>query len=286
MAESNVSRPMSKWSGFVSPGGQTMSGVLSSVPTTIPGFVGDASVGGSGSLPAQTGGSSVSVNSGLGLASLAGIFVEVASIVILLAVVGLFIIVVVANRAAPDPSGRRPQSVYFFAVSFVTIIISIIGSAVVVSAVVRLIGNHSGSTNSIGRTVVLGALITIVGMALLITHLRRGLTLARADDQLVGPSRRVGQSYVSAVAFLSVLVLLVVTVISAYLVFALAGPGVFGSFGGRGPTVRYLVDAVYIGAVAGLVLRTHRNLVPPGLRIFNSDGGTGGPTQPMEVPQA
>jgi hypothetical protein len=212
------------------------------------------------------------------LTSIVGVLAEVLAVVFVLAIVGVFVIVVVANRADPDPSGRRPQSVYCFAVSFFTIVISIIGSAAVVSALVRLVGSHSGSiTNSVARTVVLGGLVTIVSVTLLITHLRRGLVLARDDAELPNPSRRVGQSYVAAVAFLSVMVLLVVTVLSSYLIFVIAGPGVFGSFGGRGTATRFLVEAVYVAAVAGIVLWTHRNLVPPGLPIFRSAQGTDGP---------
>ncbi len=207
---------------------------------------------------------------GLGLASLAGIVVDVLAIMILLALVGVLVIVVVANRADPDPSGRRPQSVYFFAVSFVTITTSIIGSTVVVWALVQLIGGHSGSiTNSVARTAVLGGLVTLASLLLLVTHLRRGVALTRADGPSPNPSRRVGQSYVSAVAFLAVLSLLMVTVLGVYLIFAIAGPGVFGSFGGQTAALRTLVVAIYLGWVAVLVLWSHRNLVTPGLSFFD-----------------
>ena len=83
------------------------------------------------------------------------------------------------------------------------------------------------------------------------------------------------QSYVSAVAFLSVLILLVVSILAVYLLFALAGPGVFGSFGGRTSTLRDLIDVVYVGLVAGTVLLTHRNLVTPGIRYFGANGPRG-----------
>jgi hypothetical protein len=126
---------------------------------------------------------------------------------------------------------------------------------------------------------------------LLVTHLRRGLTLARADAALTSPSRRVGQTYVSAVAFLSVLVILVVSVLSVYLVFVIGGPGVFGSVGGRAPALRYLVEAVYLGVVAGVILWSHRNLVPPGLHVFGRSldsgepggGAPGAPVAPVPV---
>lgn len=235
-----------------------------------------------GGFPTQGGGSSVSVSgTGLGLAPLAGALIEVLAVLALLAIVGVFVIIVVANRADPDPSGRRPQSVYYFAVSFITLSTSIIGSAVVVSGVVRLVGSHSGSiTNSVARTIVIGGLVTLISLFLLITHLRRGLVLARAEDAVPSPSQRIGQSYVSAVAFVSILSLLVIGVVAAYLVFALAGPGVSGSFGGRGPSARVLVVAVYLGVIAGVVLRSHRNLVPPGLHLFHGRHDAGAPQSP------
>jgi hypothetical protein len=261
-------------------------GILSAVPTTVP-F--GAPIPSTPSLPnfpsgtstpfIQNGGSvSVGSGGGLGLASLAGVFVDVLAVVVVLALLGVFVIVVVANRADPDPTGRRPQSVYFFGVSFVTILTSIVGSAVVVSALTRFIGSHSRPiSDSVARTVVLAGLVTLISLVLLVTHLRRGLTLARADAALTSPSRRVGQTYVSAVAFLSVLVFLVVAVASVYLVFVIGGPGVFGSLGGRAPAVRYLVEAVYLGVVAGVILWTHRNLVPPGLQVFGRNAGAGDP---------
>jgi hypothetical protein len=200
---------------------------------------------------------------------IASIVLEVLFLFVIVAVVGLFIIIVVANRADPDPSGRRPQSVYYFAVSFITLVTTITGSIVIVFSLVQLIGNHAPHVgNSIARAVVLGGLITLVSGVLLRTHLRRGVSLA--GPEAANPSRRVAQSYVSAVAFISILIGLVVTIFAVYLLFALGGPGVFGSFGGRTTVLRYLRDAAYIGLVTGIVLQTHRNLVAPGLQLFRA----------------
>jgi hypothetical protein len=272
-----------------------MSGVLSTaVATTIPGFPGGSPVvspaTSSGSFPISSGSYPISVGSGtsvtsnqvFGLGSLIEVAVVVLAVVTLLAIVGVLVIVVVSNRADPDPTGRRPQSVYFFAVSFVTLIVSIIGSAAIVTALVQLIGSHAGETNSIARVIVLGGLITAVSLVLLISHLRRGVALANAGQSPGNPSRRVGQSYTAAVAFVSVLVLLMAAVLSAYLIFALAGPGVFGSFGGTTPALRYLVVGLYLGLIAIVVLGTHRNLVPPGLRLLGG-AEAGSETPPVDT---
>jgi hypothetical protein len=268
-----------------------MIGFLSAVPTTSPAVTVGSSVPTippapyvtpvpSVTVPGSTG-SGFTITSGQNLHATqsavglsAGILIVVALLAVL-ALLGVFVIIVVANRADPDPSGRRPQSVYFFAVSFVTIMTSIIGSTVVVSALVRFIGSHPNPiSDSVARTVVLGGLITLVSTGLLVTHLRRGLTLALADPESTTPSRRIAQTYVAAVAFVVVVVLLVVTVLSVYLICALAGPGVFGSLGGRAIAGRYLIASVYVGAVSLTILWTHRNLVPPGLHFFGRRTGT------------
>jgi hypothetical protein len=211
------------------------------------------------------------------LLPIASIVVEILALFVGVAIVGLFIIIVVANRADPDATGHRPQSVYFFAVSFVTLVTTIIGSIVVVFSVVDLIGHHGSSIgNAVARAVVIGGLITLMSGFLLRTHLRRGVALVGPDA--TSPSRRVAQSYVSAVAFLSVLILLVVSILAVYLLFALGGPGVFGSFGGRTPALRVLIDTVYVGVVAGAVLLSHRNLVTPGLQFFGGTNGLRGGT--------
>ena len=217
---------------------------------------------------------SSSFGSFVGIAGIVGIVVEVLALFFFMAIIGLVIIIVVANRADPDPSGRRPQSVYYFAVSFVTLVISIVGSIVVFVSLIQLIGHHSpGIGNATARSVVLGGLVTIASLVLLRPHLRRGVDLV--GSEVTNPSRRVAQSYVSAVCFLSILILLVTTIFVAYLIFVLAGPGVFGSLGGRTPAFRALLDALFVGAVAGFVLYTHRNLVSPGLQWFRPISGPG-----------
>jgi hypothetical protein len=229
--------------------------------------VGTVASGGSGIAGISTSSGTPLVSSSSSLLPIASIVVEILALFIGVAVIGLFIIIVVANRAEPDATGRRPQSVYFFAVSFVTLVSTIIGSIVVVFSAVDLIGHHSaGIGNAVARAVVIGGLITVLSGALLWTHLRRGVALVGPDA--ASPSRRVAQSYVSGVAFLSVLILLVASILAVYLLFALGGPGVFGSFGGRTSVVRDLIDTAYIGLVAGTVLLTHRNLVQPGLQFF------------------
>jgi hypothetical protein len=275
-----------------------MSGVVGTVPSTIPGF----SSGGAGSTFTPGGtftptgsssslGSSSSgiVDSVLSVTSIAGVLVEVLAVMVVISLVGVIIIAVVANRADPDPTGRRPQSVYFFMVSFVTITTTITGSAIVVASILGLTSHHSSSVgHSLTRLLLISVLLTLVSALLLSVHLQRGLDLARADSALSGPSRRVGQSYVSVVTFVAMLSLLFTAVISIYLVFAVVAPGTFGSFGGRGWAIRILIEMVYLGAVAIFVAWRHSRFLTPGLSIWRSDPVNPGPfgPPPMGVPPA
>lgn len=216
-----------------------------------------------------------------------GSLIAIIAAVAVASLLGVFVIIVVANRADPDPTGRRPRAVYHFFVSFVTVLTAVGGSLLAVWSLLMLVGTHDTPLgDDIARALVLGGLVTLVSLVLLTTHRRRGLELARAGADSTDPSRRVAQSYVAAISFIFVLVLLVTTVLSAYLVFALIGPGVFGSFGGRSDAFRDLLDAVYLLVLSALVLATHRHLLPPGLWSTPSAGpGDGGMvTPPKQLP--
>src|ERR1700734_673899 len=99
-------------------------GSLSGIPTTIPSFLpGSGSVatpftqvhGGPISVGTPSGGSvSSSLSAGLSLATLIGFFLDLLLVLFVLSLIGVLVIIVVANRADPDPSGRRPQAVYYF----------------------------------------------------------------------------------------------------------------------------------------------------------------------------
>jgi len=292
-----------------------MNGVVSAVFTTVPGITSSPAASGAASVPSIPGipvgptgpgiaggpaipgipgvstaplqsssGVSGIPHVGSGLASVVGVSAVIWMILLVLAAVAFVFIVLMANRIDPDPTGRRPHAVYFFGVSFVTIGTAIIGSAVIVGSLVQFVGSHSSPiADSVARSVLLGGLVTSVSVLLLVVHLRRGLALADSGGESPNPSRRIGQTYVSAVAFIAVLTLLVVAVLAVYTVFAIAGPGVFGSFGGRGPALRVLIESVYVGAVAIVVLWTHSGLIAPGLRILRNGGGHAG-RQPAAAP--
>lgn len=206
------------------------------------------------------------VSSGIGGAGLAlGVLIGLLALVASLAGVGILVIVVVANRADPDPTGRRPMSVYLFAMSFVSLLTTVAGLVAVVATLVQLIGEHHVG-NAVARGVLLGGLVAAVSLTVLVIHLRRGLAFARADAA-GGPSQRVARSYVAAVAFVAVLLVIVATVAAVYLVVDLNAPGVFG-LAGTDVAARWLVVALWVDVIAAAILGSHRNLVAPGLRLW------------------
>jgi uncharacterized membrane protein len=185
-------------------------GTLGGITTTIPSFPTSGGVtpftqvhGGSVSVGSGVPLSST-LNTGLSLATFVGFFLDLLLALFVLSIIGVFVIIVVANRADPDPTGRRPQAVYYFAVSFVTLAVTVVASAVVVSGIDALVGNHSNAvTNAAARAILVGVLAVLMAGVLLTIHLRRGLDLVRQDTQAPAPSKRVGQSYVASVAFVS-----------------------------------------------------------------------------------
>ena len=87
-------------------------------------------------------------------------------------------------------------------------------------------------------------------------------------------------------SFVAVVSLLATTVIALYLLFAIAWPGVFGTFGSRSSATRLLVVVAYLAVAASVVRWTHRDLVPPGPQTVQSAvGPTGsGGAAPVSLP--
>jgi hypothetical protein len=214
------------------------------------------------------------------------------------AVVGIFVIVVVANRAEPDPTGRRPLAVYYFAVSFLTLFAALFGSFGIVLGLVQLIGGHGGAVAGVGsaapavsglpalpgipepvaagvlhpvgdavaRTAVVSGIVLVVAAAVLFVHLRRGLAVSGRADPRLGPVGRVGQTYIAATAFTALVIAVVSVVVTSYELARIVAPGVFEVPGPRVDTLRPLLAAAYLALAALAVLLTHLRLVPGEVR--------------------
>jgi hypothetical protein len=194
----------------------------------------------------------------------------------LIALVGIFVVVVVANRAEPDPTGRRPLAVYYFAVSFFTLFAALFGSFVIVYGLVQLIGSHGGGQGGLGqihpvgdavaRLAIVGGIVTVVAVVVLVVHLRRGLELSGHADPSTGPIGRVAQSYVAAVSFVSVLITVVSIVVALYQTVRIVAPGVFEVRETRVETLRPMLATAYLALAALVVLMTHIRILPPDVR--------------------
>jgi hypothetical protein len=193
-------------------------------------------------------------------------------LILLLGIVGAFVVIVIANRADPDPSGRRPFVAYLFGASFVTVWTALIGSVAVVSSLVQLIGRTTVDSpgalhpvgDSVARGAVLGGLILLVSLLTMAFHFGKGRALVAEEDSPTAPSLRVERSYGAVVCFVSVLVMVVTLIAGVYLIIQLIAPGVFGG-SGRTPTTRSLIVVGWIYLAAGLILATHMNLAAPRL---------------------
>lgn len=182
-----------------------------------------------------------------------------------------FVIIVVANRAEPDPRGLRPSSVYLFGMAFVTLMFAYGGAVMIVTALLSFIGPHSSPiADSVASSVVVGALFLAIAGGTFAVHVRRGLTIARGDGRVDGPNNRILHTYVSVVSFVFVAVAVVTLGIAVYLIFQEIGPGIFGSLGGsRTGTLRDLIDVVYVMVASTVVVIAHSRLLPDGF-LFRS----------------
>jgi hypothetical protein len=209
----------------------------------------------------------------------AGIF---AGIFAVIGVAGLFplifVIIVVANRAEPDPRGLRPHTVYLFGMSFVTLLLAFAGATMVVTSLLSFIGPHQFPiADGVASSVVIGGLFVLIAGGVLAHHLGRGLEIAQGDGRVDGPNARILHTYASVVMFIFVVVALISLGIAVYLVFQLIAPGIFGSMGGgRTGTLRVLLDLIYLMAASGFVVLVHSRF-SPGAMERATPSGSGAP---------
>lgn len=179
-----------------------------------------------------------------------------------------YVIIVIANRADPDPSGKRPMAAYLFGGSFLTLWIAYMGSIIVVETLVSLMRSNAPSTNAVARMVVVGFLMVLVGGVAHVIHRQRGLALSDSEADPSSPTKRVMRSYAAAVSFISVLIALISTMVLGYLIFQLVAPGVFGAGGSRVDTLSSIIVLVYIVGATAFVFLTHQALAPAALRLL------------------
>jgi hypothetical protein len=201
-------------------------------------------------------------------------------------ILAVFVVIVVSNRADPDPTGRRPLAVYLFAVSFFSMFIVLFGTFAMVLGLVQLIGSHPGVASvaehpvgdAVTRIVVLGGIIVLVGALLLHNSLRRALALPELSHGQAGPVSRVAQSYAASVSFAAVFIGAVSLVVFVYEALRILAPGVFELDGTRVAAARVLLAALYLAFASAAVVVAHARLLPPG-GWAHAQPSTGSPSQ-------
>jgi hypothetical protein len=244
--------------------------------------------------------------------SLGGVFFVaafVSGIVLLVPLVigAIFVVVVVSSRAEPDPSGRRPAAVYAFATTFLTLFVTLFASTALVAALCQLIGSRHNSQqfdafvglnqvgqfgghvhplgDAVARASVLSAIIMLVAGLVCALHLRAAVR-ATADAPVIDPNARVRSSYVAAVSFVSVTIVVIAAVVLVYDFFRGVAPGVFSSSGtGSGVAVlRSMIPALYLALAALAILLAHLRLAPPPFRPGVFGRWYGGPSPAAAEP--
>ena len=237
------------------------------------------------------------------------VFLVVAVILLLpLLIGGIFVVVVVANRAEPDPSGRRPALVYSLGVAFLTLFITLFAATGFVASLCRLIGSHErtpvrflpGSVtvtvghqhplgDSVARAAVFTAIVAIIAGVVCWLHLRAAARAAEPAVTGLDPLARVRSSYVAAVSFVAVFLIIGASVVVLYDIFRGAAPGVFSESGNGGSVevLRSMIPALFLALVAGAILVAHLRKAPPPFQpgVFGRWSGGSGPTAgaPAEV---
>ncbi len=208
----------------------------------------------------------------LSTGAIVGTYVSALVLLSVLASVGsivTYIIIVVANRAEPDPSGRRTSAIYHVGTAFVALWLEIAGVITIFATLFALIGAggttyFSSEIHPLGdstiRGITIGLLLSIVGGYTALTHREKALELAMSDESEASPSRRIVRSYAAVVSFISILVVVITLLAFVWALLGLIAPGVYQA-GSRTDEFRLLLDEATVLAVFGWVFSTHRRLV-------------------------
>jgi hypothetical protein len=180
-----------------------------------------------------------------------------------------YIIIVVANRAEPDPTGKRTSAIYHVGTAFLTLWIEIAGVITFFATLFGLIGAGGKTYGSSDvhplldatvRGLTIGLILSIVGGLVTLTHRGKAVELAESDSSEASPARRIVRSYAAVVTFISVLVMVVTVLVGLWSVLGLIAPGIYET-GSRTLDLRTLLDEATVLAVFAWVLSTHRRLV-------------------------
>jgi hypothetical protein len=170
-----------------------------------------------------------------------------------------YIIIVVANRADPDPTGKRTSTIYHVGTAFLTLWLEIAGVITILATLFGLIGS-SRSGDATTRGITIGVLLFLVGGIVSHTQRRRAVGLAESDSDEASPSKRVVRSYAAVVSFISLIVIVVTLIAAVWAVLGLIAPGVYDAASRTSSTV-LLLDEATVFVVFAWVFATHRRLV-------------------------
>jgi hypothetical protein len=180
-----------------------------------------------------------------------------------------YIIIVVANRAEPDPSGNRTSTIYHVGVAFVALWLEIAGVITIFVTLFNLIGagntaSLTGEVHPLGdstiRGITIGLLLSIIGGYTALTHRVKAIELASNDEVVASPSKRILRSYAAVVSFVSVIVVVVTSLALLWAILGLIAPGVYET-GSRTSDFRLLLDEATVWAVFSWVFSSHRGLL-------------------------
>ncbi len=170
-----------------------------------------------------------------------------------------YIIIVVANRADPDPTGKRTSTIYHVGTAFLTLWLEVVGAITVFATLFARIGS-SLSGDSTVRGITIGVLLLLVGGFVSHAQRQKAVSLAESDSDEAGPSKRVVRSYGAVVSFISAIALVITVLAMAWAVLGLIAPGVYDA-ASRTSDTRVLLDEATVMAVFAWVFHTHRRLV-------------------------
>jgi hypothetical protein len=231
-----------------------------------------------------------SISSALGLAQILTTFAEVIAFVAVFGALATLFIVAISNSKDTDAGGSRPMAAYLFSGGFIFLWIAYLGVDTAANSLIQALGDHPSPFPGVPgpsyrdqaiRACVLGGLLLVIAGGAAILHLRKGASLAEAEGDANGPTKRVMRTYVALVSFLAIVILVVALVATGWLVAAEISPTIFLAGASRTDITRALLEALVLVLLAGAIFTSHQRYAPERLRLIG-DMRTG--RAPSDVP--
>ena len=169
----------------------------------------------------------------------------------------VFAVAAAAGKREPDPTGRRPYGIYLVTVGFLSLLILLFASTIVVGFLSELLFDAATVNAEPAGGAVMAGLIGAAAALVFVFHTRRLRDLVSEGPSTENPAQRTYQIYLYAVCLLSVLTALITAALSVFAVVRAIFPSISGIDARSEDGLRQLIPMGHLAVAASFIFIWH-----------------------------